>query len=1223
MWVFTRSGTTWTQQGSKLSGTGNTGNPMQGLSVSLGGETALMGGPEDNGDAGGAWVFTRASSKWSQQGSKLVGTGALGDAFQGFSVAVSSEGSTAIVGGPTDAGAAGAAWVFTRTGTTWSQQAKLVGTGASGLATQGFSVAISANGNTALVGGPLDKEAAGAVWVFTRSGTTWTQQGSKLSGTGATGTAEQGFSVALSAEGTTALIGGFEDNADAGAAWVFTRSGEKWTQQGSKLVGTGAEGPAEQGSDVALSAEGNTALIGGPGDDEFDGATWVFTRTGTTWAQQGSKLVGTGAVGIAQQGSSVALSGEGTTALIGAPSDDEFTGAAFVFTRSGSTWTQQGEKLVGAGATGAAEEGHDVALSTNGNIALIGGPNDNGNAGAAWVFDRSGTTWAQAGEKLVGSGAVGAAAQGFSVALSGNGTTALIAGQEDNDDAGAVWPFLFAVTAPAVVTEPATLVTQSSATLNASVNPNGAEVTSCKLEYGTTLPYTQSVPCTPSPGAGNSAMSVSAAIGSLATNTTYHFRVVATNSAGTSQGLDETFKTVGIVPTVGTEPATEITATSATLNGSVNPNGSEVTTCSFEYGTTPSYGKSVPCATSPGKGNSPVAVSAKITALTPNTGYHFRLVAANGIGAAQAGDETFKTLTGCTVEGFCQSITHYESPHAAFTGPNALALDPSGDLWVADSAADQLIKLNPERTKALVQLGSEGSGQGQFKGISAIATSSAGDLYAADSGNARIQEFGPAGEFIRSFGSSALKGGQLLAPSAIAIDASGNVWVLNPAGASGDRIVEFSAEGAELSKFGTNGSGEGQLSTAYGLAISGGNLYVAEAANSRVQELSTAGAFIAMFDERGSGTGKSNEPNAIATEPSSGDLYVSETGTDRVQVFSPAGAFVTTFGSPGSGSGQLSNPGGLAIATGGTVFLTDTANRRLQEWSAGSPPTYSQSITHYESPHAAFTGPNALALDPSGDLWVADSAADQLIKLNPERTKALVQLGSEGSGQGQFKGISAIATSSAGDLYAADSGNARIQEFGPAGEFIRSFGSSALKGGQLLAPSAIAIDASGNVWVLNPAGASGDRIVEFSAEGAELSKFGTNGSGEGQLSTAYGLAISGGNLYVAEAANSRVQELSTAGAFIAMFDERGSGTGKSNEPNAIATEPSSGDLYVSETGTDRVQVFSPAGAFVTTFGSPGSGSGQLSNPGGLAIATGGTVFLTDTANRRLQEWMLP
>ena len=125
------------------------------------------------------------------------------------------------------------------------------------------------------------------------------QQGPKLVGTGALGNAQQGISVSLSADGNTAIVGGFRDNSLAGAAWVWTRSGGVWIQQGNKLVGTGAVGNAGQSYSVSLSADGNTAIVGGNGDNGGAGAAWVWTRSGGVWTQQVPKLVGSGAVGNA------------------------------------------------------------------------------------------------------------------------------------------------------------------------------------------------------------------------------------------------------------------------------------------------------------------------------------------------------------------------------------------------------------------------------------------------------------------------------------------------------------------------------------------------------------------------------------------------------------------------------------------------------------------------------------------------------------------------------------------------------------------------------------------------------------------------------------------------------------------------------------------------------------------------------------------------------------
>jgi hypothetical protein len=443
-WVFTRSGSTWTQQGEKLTGTGETGEGRFGRSVTLSadGNTALIGGTRDNGFVGAAWVFTRSGSTWAQQGEKLTGTGEAGQGEFGRSVALSAEGNTALIGGWGDNGNAGAAWAFTRSGSTWTQQGeKLTGTGGVGGEGEfGTSVALSGDGNTALIGGPADNENVGAAWVFTRSASTWSQQGSKLTGGGETGEGRFGVSVALSADGNTALVGGPGDNSAVGAAWAFTRSASVWSQQGGKLAGSGETGAGEFGSSVALAADGNTALIGVPEDDAAQGGTWVLTRSSGVWSQQGSKLTG-GEEDNSEFGVLVALSADGNTALVGGWNDDGRKGAAWVFTRSGGVWSQQGPKLVGTGVSEGDGFGTSVALSADGNTALIGAPGNDFRKGAAWVFTRSAGTWTQQGGKLTGAGATNAAWFGYTVALSGDGKTALIGGWLDENWKGAVWVF--------------------------------------------------------------------------------------------------------------------------------------------------------------------------------------------------------------------------------------------------------------------------------------------------------------------------------------------------------------------------------------------------------------------------------------------------------------------------------------------------------------------------------------------------------------------------------------------------------------------------------------------------------------------------------------------------------------------------------------------------------------------------------------------------------------
>ena len=406
----------------------------------------------DVGGVPGGARYPLRIDPWVQQGEKLTGGGERGEeGGLGFSVALSPEGSTALIGAPGDTENAGAAWVFSRSGTTWTQQGgKLTGNGESGEGHFGVSVALSAEVSgsmTAVVGAPADNNSTGAVWVFTRTSGVWSQQGTKLTAKSGeeSGAGAFGVSVALaSKEGNTALMGAPGDTTGNGAAWVFTRTSGVWSQQGAKLIAKSGEESEKGGfgEGVALAPEGTTALMSAPGDAK-KGAAWVFTRSGTTWSQQGAKLTAKSGEESEEGlfGISVAVSAESTTtgtALIGAPANATGTGAAWVFTRSGTTWTQQGAKLVAKSGEelGAGRFGASVALSAEASTtyALIGGHGDSNNIGAAWVFTRTSGVWTQQGAKLTAKSGeeVGEGSFGEAVALSSEGNTALIGSPGDD-----------------------------------------------------------------------------------------------------------------------------------------------------------------------------------------------------------------------------------------------------------------------------------------------------------------------------------------------------------------------------------------------------------------------------------------------------------------------------------------------------------------------------------------------------------------------------------------------------------------------------------------------------------------------------------------------------------------------------------------------------------------------------------------------------------------------
>jgi hypothetical protein len=412
-----------------------------------------IGGDEANDaatDAGAVHVFVRSGTGWVRQAYVKPSNTAAGDAF-GRALALSTDGSTLAVGAPGEDGTAtdsGAVYVFTRSGTTWTQQQRLkaaqpdasdaFGTAVS-LAGDGGTLAVSAPGED---GAPLAGEAdnslanSGAVYVFERSGATWSQQawvkasnarsGDTFGGPQPSGGANTvgGRSVALSADGQTLAVGANLERGDdagvqgtggitqsgyasgnSGAVYVFARSGSAWTRQA--YVKPATVGPGDQfGIAVALSANGGTLAVGatnedgasrGIGGDETSGsasnsgAAYVFTRSGTTWSQQAYVKASNTATGD-QFGQHVALSADGTLLAVGARAESGRTagvggdqtnpdpgatanasGAVYLFGFASGTWSQRSYVK---GRSVAAEDafGTSVALSADGTALAVGAP---------------------------------------------------------------------------------------------------------------------------------------------------------------------------------------------------------------------------------------------------------------------------------------------------------------------------------------------------------------------------------------------------------------------------------------------------------------------------------------------------------------------------------------------------------------------------------------------------------------------------------------------------------------------------------------------------------------------------------------------------------------------------------------------------------------------------------------------------------------------------------
>ena len=422
------------------------------------------------------------------------------------------------------------------------------------------------------------------------------------------------------------------------------------------------------------------------------------------------------------------------------------------------------------------------------------------------------------------------------------------------------------------ITGAASSIKSTEATLNGTVNPENL-ASQYYFEYGTTKSY-GSKTAEVSAGSGIKNVAASKLISGLTSSTTYHFRVAEVNSTGTTTGEDRTFTTAaGSPPTVVTGSATGVTATEAILHGTVNPNGFS-TTDQFEYGTTTSYGTTVPAvAESAGSGVAAVEKGYVLTGLLPSTTYHFRIKASSSQGTSLGKDATFTTSS--LTPTFSSNFGSTGSGNGQFVEPTGIAVNPrNGNLVVPDEGNNRVEVFN-EKGEYLSQFGTKGTGNGQFTTAKNLAVDSKGNVWVADSGNKRIEKFNEKGEYVCQFSAGTN-------PIGVYADSKGNVWSDN------------------------------------------------ENETGAIEEHNEKGEFVKSFATRGSGNGQVSEPKRLAVD-ANGYIWVPDALNNRVEVFNERGEFVTKFGSFGSGSEQMNYPVGVAVDLKGNVWVDDN-NNRVDHW---------------------------------------------------------------------------------------------------------------------------------------------------------------------------------------------------------------------------------------------------------------------------------------------------
>ena len=385
---------------------GSYSNQGSSVSLSSDGMYVAIGDHADNGGVGACWIWNYNTSDGSWNINQKLSAPTNSPFGQGVSVSLSSDGMYAAVGGPADNGGVGACWIWKRNANgTWTIVQKLSAepsgdNGYSGSSpAQGFSVALSADGMYVIVGGNNDNYEVGACWIWKRNvDGTWSIKQKLTAATNGYSGGSQGHSVALSADGMYAAVGGPSDNNNVGACWIWKRNvDESWgiktklsaTQYGSQ--GTDYIGTPQQGFSVSLSSDGTYVAVGGPFDNNNVGACWIWKRVidpmfqnNETWIIQ-KKLaaldtgnypyISANGGSFPQQGRSVALSSDGVYAAVGGFADNGGVGACWSWKRAVESWNIT-NKTVGDGV--GSQYGISVSLTSDGTSTIVGSPSQGG-----------------------------------------------------------------------------------------------------------------------------------------------------------------------------------------------------------------------------------------------------------------------------------------------------------------------------------------------------------------------------------------------------------------------------------------------------------------------------------------------------------------------------------------------------------------------------------------------------------------------------------------------------------------------------------------------------------------------------------------------------------------------------------------------------------------------------------------------------------------------------
>lgn len=443
-------------------------------------------------------------------------------------------------------------------------------------------------------------------------------------------------------------------------------------------------------------------------------------------------------------------------------------------------------------------------------------------------------------------------------------------------------------------------------------------------------------------------------------------------------------------------------------------------------------------------------------------------------------------------------------------------------VYVVDSGNDRVERFNLEGGEAM-QWGSYGSGPGQFSYPRGVAAN-ASEVIVTDDDNHRIEKFDPNGVFQGVTGSDGTGPGQFGFPYGVTLDAAGNVYVADDIN---HRIVKLDPQLRFTGAWGGFGSKPGQLAFPRALASGpAGDTFVADTANDRIEVFDAEGGYLRTLGASARDLTVLTAPGGLATDPT-GRLLVSDTVSNRIELFSPetdifSGVWSTAVGRHAAFNGTR----GIGVDPHGSVYVADPGDERIVRlWGDSTFLSELGGPTYIGG--AQLSGAGSVAVAPAtGTTYVADANHNRVVAYSPggsviAKWGAGEGDGASGGGQGEFNHPAAVAVDGAGDVYVADTNNNRIVKLSSSGTALAEWGSRGMSDGRFRSPDGVAVDGAGTVYVLD---GGNNRVQVFGSNGGFLEKWGLRGTGLGEFSQPGAISVDcSGDVYVADTNNNRVE----------------------------------------------------------------------------------------------------